>query len=480
MLLQEGWPSAHSAMMHCSTLKYQSSQRFILLQSALQETKVNESSLINSLRASLAVNEEATDAACQQSRLDAQAAHDLQQKLQQAKQAKLRSQQRLGMLGDMLTFTRRERDQAEERLATAHILISSLDKSLTRAQHDRGSNANQCDVLSAQLAEALSAKKAAEAQLEQLHGTVNRVTAQLSQAVSSQIAADARAKAENAELSFQMKVSLARREVSEQQVQQLKSENADLSRQLADALAGQAAAHTQVQQLKSEKADLSWQLADALAGKAAAHTQVQQLQGSNSDLTAQLADAVSGKAAAEQHVQQLQELADAVSSKAAAEQQLHCVTVHNKEVTAQLADAMSDKAAAAKDAQRVVSDRQSLYTQLADAVAYLAGTAGQLQQVKADRDSMSDKLAAAVALQQDSEKCLSDYKGQVLKMQKQLTATEQEVVKCAGDREQLSDAHAVLEVSFSRPAGFSWGLLLVDLTHNLPSCKLVATHGRQW
>ncbi len=416
------------------------------------------------MRARLTISEKTTDAACQQSRLDYQAAHDLEQRLQQATQAKKSLQRRLGALADMLTFTRRERDHAEERLATAQILISGLEKSLTRAQHDRDSNVvshvKQCDGLSAQLAEALSAKTAAEAQLGPLHATVNHVSAQLAQAVSVQIAADARAKTENAELSTQVKESLSSREAAEQQVQQLTSENADLSQKLAD----------------------------AVAGKAAAHTQMQQLQGSNTDLAVQLADAVSGKAAAEQHVQQLQEcsehlsaeLADAVSSTAAAEQQLHCVTAHNKKVTAQLADAMSDNAAAVKDAQRVVSDRISLYGQLADAVAYRAGTAGELKQVKADRDSVSDKLAAAVASQQNSEKCLSDYEGQVLKLQKQLTATEQEVVKCAGDREQLSDAHVVLKVSFSKPAGCAWGLLLVDLTHNLPSCRLVAINGRQW
>ncbi len=62
-------------------------------------------------------------------------------------------------------------DHAEERLATAQILISGLEKSLSRAQHDRDSNVvshvKQCDGLSAQLAEALSAKTAAEAQLGQ-------------------------------------------------------------------------------------------------------------------------------------------------------------------------------------------------------------------------------------------------------------------------------------------------------------------------
>ncbi len=429
----------------------------------MQDTKVNESSLITSLRARLAVNEETTDAACRQSSLDAQAASELKQKLQQAKEAKMRSHQLVGVLANMLNFTRRESNQAEERLTNAQILISGLEKSLTRAQQDCNANVvsrAMCDALSAELAEALSAKAAAEAQLEQLHDTVNRVTGQLAHAVSSQIAADARAKAENAELSLQMKVSLASRETLQQQVQQLKSEKGDLLRQLADALAGQAAAYTHMQQL----------------------------QNSNSDLAAQLADAASGKAAAEQHVRQLQErsdhlsaeLADAVSSKAAAKQQLHCVAAHNEEVTAQLADAMSDKAGAAKDAQRVISDRQSLYTQLADAVAYLASTAEELQRVKADRDSMSAKLAATVASQQDSEKCLSGYKGQVLKLQKQLTASEQEAVKCARDREQLSDAHMILKVSFSAPAGFAWGLLLVDLTQNLPPCKLVATHGRQW
>ena len=439
--------------MHCRLSEVSIITKLHFLQSALQEAKVNESSLITSLRARLAVNEEAIDVACHNSRLDAQAAHDLEQKLQQEKQAKKRSQQRVGALADMLSFTRSESNRAEERLTAAQLLVSGLEKSLTCAQRARDFNANQRDVLSAQLAEALSAQTAADAQLEQLHSTVNSVTAQLAQAVSSQIAADARAKAENAELSFQMKVSRARRDTVEQQVQQLESENADLSRQLADALAGQAAADTQVQQL----------------------------QGSNSDLTAQLEHAVSGKAAAEQHVQQLQErsehvsaeLADAVSSQAAAEQQLLCVTAHDQEVTAQLADAMSDKAAAAKDAQRVVSDRQSLYAQLADAVAYLASTAGELQQVKADRGSVSDKLAAAVASHQDSEKCLSDYKGQVLKLQKQLTLTKQEAVKCAGAREQLSDAHAVLKVSFSRPAGCAWGLLFGDLAHSLPSCKLL-------
>ena len=307
MLLQETIvPCSHDAL-QAPEISIITTLHF--LPSALQEAKVNESSLITSLRARLAVNEEATDVACHNSRLDAQAAHDLEQKLQQAKEAKKRSQQRVGALADMLSFTRSESNRAEERLTTAQLLVSGLEKSLTCAQRDRDFNANQRDVLSAQLAEALSAQTAADAQLEQLHGTVNRVTAQLAQAVSSQIAADARAKAENAELSFQMKVSQARRETVEQQVQQLKSENADLSRQLADALAGQAAAHTQVQQL----------------------------QGSNSDLTAQLEHAVSGKATAEQHVQQLQErsehvsaeLADAVSSQAAAEQQLLCVTAHD-------------------------------------------------------------------------------------------------------------------------------------------------------
>ncbi len=398
--------------------------------------------MITSLRARLAVNEEVTDAACQQSRLDAQAAHELQQKLQQTKEAKMRAHRRVGALANMLDFTRKESNQTEERLTNAQILISGLEKSLTRAQQDRDANAvshAMCDALLAELAEALSAKAAAEAQLEQLQDTVNCVTGQLAQAVASQIAADAQAKAENAELSLQMKVSLASRETLQQQVQQLKSEKGDLLRQLADALAGQAAAYTHMQQL----------------------------QNSNSDLAAQLAAC---KAAAEQHVQQLQErsdhlsaeLADAVSSKAAAEQQLHCVAAHNEKVTAQLADAMSDKAAAAKDAQRIVSDRQSLYTQLAEAVAYLAGIAEELQRVKAARDSMSEKLAATVASQQDSEKCLSDYKGQVLKLQKQLTASEQKAVKSAGDREQLSEAHMILKVSFSESAGSAWGLFLVD------------------
>jgi len=403
----------------------------------MQDAKVDESSLITSLRARLAVNEETRDAACQQSRLDAQAANELGQRLQQAKEAKMRSHRQVSVLAKMLNFTRRESNQAEERLTNAQILISGLEKSLTRAQQGRDANAvsrAMCDAFSAQLAEALSAKAAAEAQLEQLHDTVNRVTGQLAHAVASQIAADAQAKAENAELSVQMKGLLCSRETVEQQVQQLKSEKADLSRQLADALAGQAAAHTHMQQL----------------------------QGSNSDLAVQLADAVSGKAAAEQHAQQLQErsdqlsaeLADTVSSKAAAEQQLQCVIAHNKEVTAQLADAMSDKAAAAKDAQHVVSDGRSLYAQLADAIAYLASTAEELQQVKADRDSMSDKLPATMASQQDSEKCVqSDYKGQLVKLQKQLAAAEQEVVKCAGEHEQLSDAHVLIKVSFSRPAG---------------------------
>ena len=414
--------------------------------------------MITSLRARLAVNEEITDAACQQSSLDAQAASELKQKLQQAKEAKMRAHQRVGMLANMLNFTRRESNQAEERLINAQILISGLEKSLTWAQHDRDADVvsrAMCDAFSAQLAEALSAKAAAEAQLEQLHDTANRMTGQLAHAVSSQIAADARAKRECAELAFETKVALARRETLQQQVQQLQSEKADLSRQVADAVAGQAVAHTHMQQL----------------------------QGSNSDLAAQLADAVSGKAAAaaEQHVQQLQEhsehvsaeLADAVSSKAAAEQQLHCVTAHNAEVTAQLADVMSDKAAAAEDAQRVVSDGRSLYAQLAEAVAYLAGTAEELQRVKADRDSMSDKLAAAGVSQQDSEKCLGDYKGQLLKLQKQLTESEQEAGKCAVDHEQLSDAHVVLKVSFPK-------LLCVhrynclQLSHNLPSCQVVA------
>ena len=134
---------------------------------------------------------------------------------------------------------------------------------------------------------------------------------------------------------------------------------------------------------------------------------------------------------------------------------------------------MSDKAAAAKDAQRVVSDGRSLYAQLAAAIAYLAGTAEELQRGKADRDSMSDKLAAAGVSQQDSEKCLGDYKGQLLKLQKQLTESEQEAGKCAVDHEQLSDAHVVLKVSFPQ-------LLCVhrynclQLSHKLPSCQVVA------
>jgi len=139
--------------------------------SALQDAKSNESFFMNSMRARLTISEKTTDAACQQSRLDCQAAHDLEQRLQQATQAKKSSQRRLGALADMLTFTSWEMDHAEERLATAQILISGLEKSLSRAQHDRDSNVvshvKQCDGLSAQLAEALSAKTAAEAQLGQ-------------------------------------------------------------------------------------------------------------------------------------------------------------------------------------------------------------------------------------------------------------------------------------------------------------------------
>ena len=59
-----------------------------------------------------------------------------------------------------------------------------------------------------------------------------------------------------------------------------------------------------------------------------------------------------------------------------------------------------------------------------------------------------------MASQQDSGKCIqSDYKGQLVKLQKQLAAAEQEVVKCAGEHEQLSNAHVLIKVSFSRPAG---------------------------
>ena len=255
-------PLAHSAMMHCSTLKYQSSQRFSFIRFVLQDTKVNESSLIISLRARLAVNDEITNAACEQSRLDAQAAHELGQKLQQAKAAKMRSHRRVGVLAKMLNFTHRESNQTEERLTSAQSLVSGLEKSLTRAQQDRDANAvsrAMHDALSADLAEALSAKAAAEAQLEQLHDTINRMTDQLAHAVSSQIAADAQAKRENAELASETKAALARRDTLQQQVQQLKSEKADLSRQLADALAGQAAAHTHMQQLQGSNSDLAAQ-----------------------------------------------------------------------------------------------------------------------------------------------------------------------------------------------------------------------------
>ncbi|KAL0039284.1 hypothetical protein WJX79_001433 [Trebouxia sp. C0005] len=121
---------AQAAVQHTSAALQQMTQNRDRLAAELQETRVNESSLINSIRARLAVNEETTDAACQQSRLDARAAHDLEQRLQHAKEAKKRSQRRMGVLADMLTFTRRDRDQTEERLTTAQTLISGLENML--------------------------------------------------------------------------------------------------------------------------------------------------------------------------------------------------------------------------------------------------------------------------------------------------------------------------------------------------------------
>ncbi|KAL0044602.1 hypothetical protein WJX82_002238 [Trebouxia sp. C0006] len=132
---------AQAALHQTTVVLDQMNQAHVQMVAELQETKVNKSSWINSLRAKLAVNTETTDAACQQSRLDAQAANVLEQQLQQAKEAKMRSHRRVSVLANMLNFTHRESNQTEERLTNAQILISGLEKSLTHAQQDRDANA---------------------------------------------------------------------------------------------------------------------------------------------------------------------------------------------------------------------------------------------------------------------------------------------------------------------------------------------------
>ncbi|KAL0032963.1 hypothetical protein WJX77_008517 [Trebouxia sp. C0004] len=172
--------------------------------------------------------------------------------------AKRSSQRRLGVLADMLTFTRREKDHAEGRLATAQILITGLEKSVTRAQHDREGVTVQ-------------EREASQQGVQQL-------------------------KSENADLSRKLADAVAGQAAAHTQVQQLQGSNADLAAQLADAASGKAAAEQHIQQLQERSDHLSAELADVVSSTAAAEQQLHCVIAHNKKMTVQLADAMSDKA----------------------------------------------------------------------------------------------------------------------------------------------------------------------------------------
>jgi len=65
-------------------------------------------------------------------------------------------------------------------------------------------------------------------------------------------------------------------------------------------------------------------------------------------------------------------------------------------------------------------------------------------------------------------------------LQKQLAASEQEVVKCAGDHEQLSDAHVLLKVSLFQTCWLCMGTIactFYTICHHVSSLQHMGGNG---
>ncbi|KAA6417998.1 MAG: hypothetical protein FRX49_11998 [Trebouxia sp. A1-2] len=88
-----------------------------------------------------------------------------------------------------------------------------------------------------------------------------------------------------------------------EQLLQVRAQNTQLASELTVALTEKADDKKQLQQLQAGSDDLSAQLAAALSGKAAAEQHAQQLQAGHADLSLQLSKAVAGRTEAAVHVQ---------------------------------------------------------------------------------------------------------------------------------------------------------------------------------
>ena len=329
------------------------------------------------------------------------------------KEARKAAHSRLTRLANVLISTRRDSWVTEGHLTDAQKRVSTLEAWVSAAKKDHeaviASHETQSGASSAQLAEALSAKAAAQNQQQLLQETVTGLSAQLAQAAADQRAADV----------------------------QSNTEKADLSRQLAKALAGNALLDTHSHELQADNADLSAQLASMQSGKTATEKQLHQLQESNNQMSAELTAVSSGKLAAEEKLQQLQgdnvqvsnELVSMVSSRRATEEQLERSTACNQQLSVQLADA-----------------------------------ARQLVQLKTDNQTNTVELGVAEAAWHGAEERLGVHQGQLLKLQAQVTSASKLAALHAGH----ITASAVCSAANFRVTAdkhVNWHLMLVISRH---------------
>ncbi|DBA66996.1 TPA: hypothetical protein ACH3X2_002104 [Trebouxia sp. C0005] len=234
-----------------------------------------------------------------------------------------------------------------------------------------------------------------------------------------------------------------------EQLLQVRAQNTQLASELTVALTEKADDKKQLQQLQAGSDDLSAQLAAALSGKAAAEQHAQQLQAGHADLSLQLSKAVAGRTEAAVHVQELQAGSDHLS--------------------AQLVDALTSGSAAQKQLHQLQTSDTTLAEELAAATQ-------KLQQQKAVSTSLHAELALLAAGKQDSERQLVLLNSQKEELQHQLMAAAKEAAQHATrigcgfvanerlqvqltaesqQKQQLADKVAGLEADVSRLKGQS-------------------------